>query len=165
MSNYTKSKAGSVLVTVGTSIMIIAIAVAALGAGGYGYMGVNPDAVSLVAGCALFSATLIATGILFMISGLTSRVNQVAEEVYELNARIGRLEREEEYMKDIESIVRSNDDNNRSRDLDTRFREIMQLMEERYRILDGRINETGREISTFQKVIEARPARRLDANA
>lgn len=160
-----KHKAGSVLVSIGMVGCILSIAVVALGAGGYEYMEVNPKAVQLVAGCALFGVTLLAVGVLLLVSGLGSRISQVATEVEELNARIGRLEREDEYMKDIESIVRSNDDNNRSRDLDNRFRDLIQLVEDRYRMLDTRISDTGRDISTFQKVIEARPQIRRNDGA
>lgn len=155
-----KSTAGSVLTTVGMGFMVVAIAVIAIGAGGYGYMEVNPEAVQLVAGCALFGATLIAVGVILMFSGLKAAVLEVTEGVDNLGQRLDNLNREEEYMSDIRNLMRSNDDANREREFDARIRDVMQLVEDRARLLENRIDETGREVSTFQKVIEATPTRR-----
>lgn len=155
-----KSTAGSVLMNVGMGFTIAAIAVIALGAGGYEYMEINPKAVQLVAGCALFGATLIAVGIILMVSGLKSAVLEVAESVENLGRRLDNISREEEYMSDVQNIVRSNDDANRTREFEARIRDVMQLVEDRTRLLENRIDETGREVSTFQKVIDATPVRR-----
>lgn len=157
-----KSTAGSVLTNVGMGFMIAAIAVIALGAGGYGYMGVNPDAIQLVAGCALFGSTLIAVGIILMVSGLKAAVLEVSESVEHLGRRLDNISREEEYMSDVQNIVRSNDDANRAREFEARIRDVMQLVEDRTRLLENRIDETGREVSTFQKTIEAQPTRRIN---
>lgn len=152
--------AGSVITNVGMGFMVASIAVVALGAGGYGYMGVNPDAVQLVAGCALLGATLIAVGIILMVCGLKSAVLGVAEDVENLGRRLDNINREEEYMSDVQNLVRSNDAANREREIEQRIRDVMQFIEDRTRILENRIDENGREITTFQKTIEAPTTRR-----
>lgn len=155
-----KSTAGSVLTNVGMGFMIAAIAVIALGAGGYEYMEVNPKAVQLVAGCALFGATLIAVGVILTVSGLKAGMLKVAESVDNIERRLDNLNREEAYISDVQNLVRSNDDANRTREFEARIRDVMQLVEDRARLLESRIDETGREVSTFQKTIEATPIRR-----
>jgi hypothetical protein len=164
MINKSKSNAGSVLVTVGTSIVVLAIAVSALGAGGYSYMGVNPDAVYLVAGCALFGVTLTACGIMFMVSGLSSGIRSLAEQLDEIGSRIDRLETENEHLSHVEGIIHAHQSERVERDFETKIRDVINLIEERNRQLNIRIDDTGREISGFQKVIEARPARRVDSS-
>jgi hypothetical protein len=164
MNSKTKSSAGSVLITVGTCIVIVAIAVSALGAGGYSYMGVNPDAVSLVAGCALFGVSLTACGIMFMVSGLSSSIRSLSEQVDEIGDRIDRLETENEHISQIEGIIHANHSERAEREFETKIRDVINLIEERNRQLNIRIDDTGREISGFQKVIDARPARRIDPN-
>jgi hypothetical protein len=164
MNSKTKSSAGSVLITVGTCIVIVAIAVSALGAGGYSYMGVNPDAVSLVAGCALFGVSLTACGIMFMVSGLSSSIRSLSERVDEIGDRIDRLETENEHISQIEGIIHANHSERAEREFETKIRDVINLIEERNRQLNIRIDDTGREISGFQKVIDARPSRRIDPN-
>jgi hypothetical protein len=164
MNSKTKSSAGSVLVTVGTSTVIVAIAVSALGAGGYSYMGVNPEAVHLVAGCALFGVTLTACGIMFMVSGLSSAIRNLSERVDEIGDRIDRLETENEHLSQVEGIIHAHQSERFERDFETKIRDVINLIEERNRQLNSRIDDTGREISGFQKVIDARPTRRVDSN-
>ena len=69
MSNRTTM--ASVLTGAGMAAVVAAVLVAAIGAGGLGYMHVNPEAVQLVAGCALCSAVLIGLGIILITCGLT----------------------------------------------------------------------------------------------
>ena len=74
MSNHTS--AGSVFMGFGVAVVVVAILVAGIGTGGLAYMSVNPEAVQLVAGCALCSAVLIGTGIILITYGLTRMIHR-----------------------------------------------------------------------------------------
>lgn len=74
MSNH--MSAGSVFVGFGMAVVVVAVLVAAIGTGGLAYMSVNPDAVQLVAGCALCSAVLIGVGIILITQGLTRMIHR-----------------------------------------------------------------------------------------
>lgn len=67
--------AGSAFTTAGTAVVVAAIMVAAIGTGGLSYMGTNPEALELVAGCALVSGALLCVGLLLITLGLTRAID------------------------------------------------------------------------------------------
>jgi hypothetical protein len=88
-----ENTAGSAAITTGFVLAVCAVIVCTFGAGGYESLGSNPDATSLVAGCALFSTTLLCVTLFFVISGFRSRTQGTEEHIRRLCRRIDRLER------------------------------------------------------------------------
>lgn len=128
------SKSGSLMSTVGMCCFVAAIAAMALGSGGYAYMDVNPDAVRLVAGCALFGATLLAVGIIFMVCGFRARFDAVAESIESIERRLDTVSRDEDHRSPMLEDDLFGEHASHAGGIEARLRDVMRLVAERNEI-------------------------------
>lgn len=133
-------KTGNILFNIGTGCVVAAIATAALGTGGLQYMGVNPEALQLVAGCALLSATLCCVGVLFIGSGLWLRSDAISEELHRLDTRISNHENITDHYQTLDGVVKSHE----QRQLEARIEQVVDMVR-------GRLEHEARESGAITK--------------
>jgi hypothetical protein len=136
MNRDTKTvRTGSVWMNIGASAVVAAIAVAAAGAGGLQAMGSTPEAVQLVAGCALVGMMLLSVGVLLIGYGVGRRTEDLYRAIEMVEDRVDRHERDTDYTSTVDGIVRSNE----HRQMEVRLDDLISLVKGR---LEGESRET-----------------------
>ncbi len=143
-----QSKTGSVLCNLGYFSLVAAAVVTTAGFGAAagatsseGGVGIWPF---IIGGSALSMA-----GTLLITWGIGARVAELAEGVEAMGRQLDDLERNRIHLREVDDLIRMNNEEVRRREIDDRFSDINASV-------DARIDDIRREMSNHQKTIEVR---------